>query len=304
MEFRQLQSFAAVVQYGSFTKAAERLYLSQPTVSAHVRMLEEKLGQQLILRTTKSVRVTQKGEEVYGYVTRILNLWKRMEQACCGEGRNIIQIGASTIPSAYILPEILPEFGQLFPDVYFVIHQNDSQGIADGLTEGLFDIGMTGMSVENSALVFQPFFHDKMVLITPVTERFLEMQDCPHTPLDLLLKEPVILREEGSGSQKSANRYLESRGVSEADLNVTARINDQEAIKNLVAGGLGISFISEKAAANFVREKRLLQFELPESQGRQLYLAWCRNNRPSGAVRSFKTFVLKKYLNRVSEVEG
>ena len=72
MELKQLQSFAAVVKYGSFTKAAEKLYISQPTISTHIRTLEEELGRQLILRTTKSIEVTEKGREVYGYVTNIL----------------------------------------------------------------------------------------------------------------------------------------------------------------------------------------------------------------------------------------
>ena len=137
MELKQLQSFAAVVKYGSFTKAAEKLYISQPTISTHIRTLEEELGRQLILRTTKSIEVTEKGREVYGYVTNILELRERMVRACAGEARRIIHLGASTIPSAYILPEILPEFGQLHPDTYFVIHQSDSQGVIDGLTDGI-----------------------------------------------------------------------------------------------------------------------------------------------------------------------
>ena len=295
MELKQLQSFAAVVKYGSFTKAAEKLYISQPTISTHIRTLEEELGRQLILRTTKSIEVTEKGREVYGYVTNILELRERMVRACAGEARRIIHLGASTIPSAYILPEILPEFGQLHPDTYFVIHQSDSQGVIDGLADGVFDVGLIGMNADSEALVCQPFCQDRIVLITPVTPRFLALQRLPEVPLGELLSEPIILREEGSGTNKSASHYLESIGIPESKLHITARINDQEAIKNLVAGGLGVSLISEKAAHNFIREKRLLRFDLADSGTRTLYMAWRRNCVLEKHIREFQAFTLEKY---------
>ena len=102
-----------------------------------------------------------------------------------------------------------------------------------------------------------------MVLVTPVSPKFLSFQERPVTPVKELLQEPIILREEGSGSGKNAAGYLERMGISERDLHVVARVNDQEAVKNLVAGGLGVSILSEKAAERFVQEKRLLQFALP-----------------------------------------
>ena len=131
MEFKQLQSFVSVVQRKSFTKAAEELYLSQPTISTHIYQLEEELHTKLILRTTKSIAITPKGMELYNYATNILELKQRMLQACSVESKRIIHLGASTIPSAYILPQLLPEFGKLHADIYFVMHQSDSQGIID-----------------------------------------------------------------------------------------------------------------------------------------------------------------------------
>ncbi len=299
MELNQLRSFAAVVRCGSFTRAAEQLYLSQPTVSTHVRALEDKLGCQLILRTTKSVEVTDKGREVYDCVSGILELWERAVRTCRGEERRIIHLGASTIPSAYILPEVLPEFGKAYPHTFFVIHQSDSQGVIDGLADGLFDVGLVGMRPKNAALDSQPFFHDRMVLITPVTDRFLALEKDPPASVRELLREPIILREQGSGSGKSAAGYLESIGVSEEELDVVARVNDQEAVKNLVAGGLGVSILSEKAARHFVAEKRLLQFELPNAGARSLYLVWRREASLPGCVGEFMDFLVRKYRHTV-----
>lgn len=295
MEFKQLQSFVAVVQQKSFTKAAEELYLSQPTISTHIYQLEEELHTKLILRTTKSIAITPKGMELYNYATNILELKQRMLQACSVESKRIIHLGASTIPSAYILPQLLPEFGKLHADIYFVMHQSDSQGIIDGLKDGLFNIGFIGMPCQDEEIACQPFCEDRLVLITPVQEKFLALAEAAEPPLAQLLREPLILREKGSGSEKLAERFLASSGIKEESLQVVARVNDQEAIKNLVAGGLGVSLISARAAQNFALEKRILTFDLPEKlAARSMYLIYRKNYLLSSYVQEFLKFINDK----------
>ena len=198
--------------------------------------------------------------------------------------------------STYVLPEILPAFGRLHPNTFFVIHQSDSQGVIDGLTDGVFDVGLTGMPCQQENLVCRSFCRDRMVLITPVTAHFLELQARAASPVDILLQEPVILREKGSGSKKSVDRFLERAGIPEERLQVCARINDPEAIKNLVAGGLGISIVSARAARNFLLEKRLLAFELPEwANTRRLFLVYRAERAGDRRLREFMEFVVQHY---------
>ena len=292
MEFKQLQSFVTVVQQKSFTKAAALLFLSQPTISTHIYQLEEELHTKLILRTTKSISITPKGKELYTYAMNILELKQRMLEACSVESKRIIHLGASTIPSAYILPQLLPEFGKLHEDIYFVMNQSDSQGIIDGLKDGLFNIGFIGMPCEDEEIICQPFCEDRLVLITPVNEHFLALQPSGEAALSELLREPLILREKGSGSEKLAEQFLASLGVQKEGLHVVARVNDQEAIKNLVAGGLGVSLISEKAAQNFLLEKRILAFALPQYLAvRHMYIIYRRDYILPTYVQDFLRFV-------------
>lgn len=294
MEIKQLRSFAAVVRYGSFTRAAEHTYLSQPTISTHIRTLEEELGTQLLLRNTKNMQVTQRGQELYDCACRMLELHDNLLSRWSQNDQRIIQLGASTIPSAYILPEVLPDYGKQYPESYFVVHQSDSRQVIQGVVDGLFDVGMSGMACTEEGIQCIPFFRDTIVLITPVTRRFLAMQNKGEGALGELLKEPIILRETGSGSQKCADRFLAHMGVSENDLKVTARVNDQESIKNLVSGGLGVSLVSQKAVRDFVEEKRLLAFPLPKERAeRDLYLL-LRNGASEEAVR-FASFVRRFY---------
>ena len=298
MEFKQLESFAAVVRLNSFTKAAESLYISQPTISTHIRALEEELGTRLIMRTTKNIEVTPEGMKLFEYSVNILELRDRMMSECSEGAKKIIHLGASTIPSAYILPEILPKFGELYPNAFFVIHQTDSKGVVDGLTDGVYDVGLIGMPCEKESLYSAPFCKDRMVLITPVSEQYLNYQAEKAQPVEILRNSPVILRERGSGSKKSADFFLEQAGLSDSQLQVTARVNDPEAIKNLVAGGLGVSIISMRAARNFLREKRILAFELTDkTDSRDLYVTCRRDQMNRSTVKDFLDFISKYYAN-------
>ena len=299
MELKHLLSYATVVRLGSFSRAAEELYIAQPTISLHIRQLEEELGTKLLLRTTKNVEVTEKGREVYECAANILQLRDRITEKCSDGERRIIRLGASTIPSAYILPEVLPAYVGRHPSTYFTIDQGDSRSVAEKLAEGVIDIGLTGMKPASTEILAEPFYEDTVVIITPVREPFLSMKEHNSATLKKLFEEPVILREEGSGSLKAANTFLLNAGYSEDDLCVAARTNDPEAIKNLVAQGLGISMISSKAAENYSRENRLLVFSFPEISGRRLlYIATRKQSVLSERAEDLLRYLRQFYSGR------
>ena len=290
MDFRQLKSFTAVVENKSFSKAAEKLHSAQPTISTHVRMLEEELNTRLILRTTKTIEVTPQGWEAYKYAVKILDLRDCITQSCSADSKYIIRVGASTIPATYVIPELLPRYTEDHPDTYFQIHQSNSGDVVEGVMDGRFDVGLIGISAEREGLTCVPFCANRMVLITPVSEKFLDLQRVPRTPLKELLKSPIILREKGG--KKTADRFLDAMGISEEELNVAARVNDQEAVKNMVAGGMGVSLISEIAARDFVRERRLLQFRLPQdAETQRLYLIYRSRYITQPKVQNFINFL-------------
>ena len=296
MDFKQLESFAAVVKCNSFTKAAEMLYISQPTISTHIRALEAELNCALIHRTTKSVVLTLEGKKLYEYAANILNLRDRMIQECAVGSRRILHVSASTIPSAYILPKVLPEFANLYPSTYFVLHQNNSKSVIDGVLDGVYDVGLTGMNRESENLTCRKFCSDRMVLITPVSQHFLDLQQQNVSVPEILTKESVILREKGSGTKKSVDHYMEQIGLSEEQLSVSARVNDPEAIKNLVASGMGVSIISKRAAGNFLREKRLLAFDLPDDSCKRNLYVLCRSDRVEDPyIKNFLDFMTRYF---------
>lgn len=115
MEFKQLEAFVAVVDYGSFSEAARKLYLTQPTTSTHIRSLEEELHTRLIIRTTKKLTITPKGYQLYDSAVRMLDIRNNLFENFTGSKKQIIDLAASTIPSSYLLPELMAGFGRMYP---------------------------------------------------------------------------------------------------------------------------------------------------------------------------------------------
>lgn len=297
MELKQLESFVAVVVYKSFTEAAKQLYISQPTISTHIQALEKELETKLIVRTTKSIELTKRGAELYECAVKMLDLRDGLLEKWRSWDEKIIRLGVSTIPSAYILPEFLPKFCKEYPEVFFQSIQSDSKGIIEGVLDGRMDVGLVGMEWEAEALACIPFYEDELVVITPVTEHFLALRK-KEVPLEELFREPMILREKGSGTKKAADLFLEKQGISKDSLKVAAYMNDPEAIKNSVAAGLGISIVSKKAAENMIREKRLLAFEFSRyTSGRKFYIIYRKDDVLKPFISTFINYIQKYYRN-------
>ena len=272
MDFKQLRSFVALVDYQNFSRAAEKLHIAQSSVSTHLAQLEKELGVRLVNRTTKTIEVTQAGQRVYRYATQILEMLHHIQQSCSGKSKHILRIGASTIPATYMLSEILGSYGSLYPNDYFQITQCENNAVIDGVLDGRFDVGMTSRYLKRDGLRFVPLCVDRLVIITPVAEHYLQMQRKGITA-EALLKEPMIMREEGD--RKAADICLEKIGIDERYLNIVARVNDQETVKNMVASGMGISMISEIAAHDFIESRRVLKIDLSRyADGKHIYLVY------------------------------
>ena len=157
MEFKQLEAFVAVVDYGSFSEAARKLYLTQPTISAHVRSLEEELHTKLIIRTTKKTTITTKGYQLYDSAVRMLEIRNNLLENFTGVQKHMIDLAASTIPSSYLLPEILAAYGKTHPDTYFHSIQTDSAESINRVLDGTVDLALVGQNTSDESCVFLPF---------------------------------------------------------------------------------------------------------------------------------------------------
>ncbi len=295
MEFKQLEVFVAVVDYNSFSEAAKRLYLTQPTVSAHIRALEQELNSRLLIRTTRKLTVTQRGQQLYDSAVNMLNMRSNIIEEFTGQKKKIIELGVSTIPSSYLLPELLCAFGRQVPDIYFHSWQSDSQGAVGRVVDGSVDLSLVGNIFEEDSCCFVPFCQDGLVIATPVNQHYLQYQEKQASLADFLA-EPFIMRENGSGTKKEIDRFLEARQISPSSLNIVARMNDLEAIRKSIVNGLGISILSSRSAQDLAASRQILVFPLEnEAPARTFYIVYSKNRILKPHVKQFIRFIQDFY---------
>lgn len=298
MNLKQLEAFVEVAEGGSFSKAAKNLYLTQPTISAHISSLEKELEVRLFVRNTKEVSLSVEGQTLYKYASQMVDLEKRIEEEF-GErrklGKRCITIAASTIPSQYLLPKILARFNEKYPGEQIKMIESDSARVVNQVVEHMVDIGFTGTVLEKKHCKYVPFYKDELVIITPNTEEYRNRKEIP-ADISWVLKEPVIMREEGSGTKKEAEKQLRSAGIRPEQLNIIASIENQEAIKSSVCRGMGISILSRLAAADRVEDGSVLAFSIPGAdRGRNINVVYNRNNQLSMSAERFLKTVQEVY---------
>ena len=274
MDIRQLEAFVYTVKYQSFSLAAQKLYISQPTVSAHIRSLEEEFHTQLLKRTTKSLSLTPAGTKLYSYATEILTLQQKAIVELANETKPQLRIGATSVPSLYFLPELLSAYHAVHPDIRVYASCSDSLDVVHKVDDGICDIGLVGTTTSDTSCEFLPFASDELVIAAPATPHYQAYQTMP-SPLDALLKEPFLLREDNSGTKQETLYFLKNKGLSLDDLNVIAVMDDAAALKQCIMLGMGISILSKATVQADARQGKLLLFPLGEAAFlRKLYLVY------------------------------
>lgn len=293
MEIRQLEVFTKVAEWESFSEAARRLFLTQPTVSTHIRQLEEELNIKLFHRTTKHLEITNDGKRLYQYANSILSIRDKIYREFHDGFASEIRLGASTLPSAYLLPQLLPDFQTENPAVSFRLWQSDSLHTIEKVREGSLDLGIVGTKTQDTDCVFMPFCEDELVIATPASPYFRKMQR-EDADWHLLLQEPLIMREEGSGTLKESTRFLEREGISVDSLHIVAHMNDPEAIKKTISNGMGISIISHLAVREQCEKGQLLAFHLSKSTTRRnMYLVYKKGTNLPQIVKKLINYLLE-----------
>ncbi len=286
MNLKQIEVFVAVSEHENFSKAANELFLSQPTVSAHISSLEKELGVRLFHRNTKEVRLTEQGNRLYGYARQMLEIQNKIKDTFSETRKDenpFLPITSSSVPSLYLLPQIFSVFQKKYPKEAFKIRETDSLGVVEQILNGVAKVGFAGTKVDCKQCEFVPFYEDEMVLITPNTMKFRrrkeEMKEKEEIDFSWIIEEPILLREEGSGTRIETQRLLKRMGLDLEQLNVVASMDNPETIKRLVRNKSGISVVSKLAVVEEAAEKKLLFFSLPKEIGkRMIYIVYKKHD--------------------------
>ena len=292
MDLWQLNIFCKVVELKSFSKAGGAVYLSQPTVSSHIKDLEESTGSKLIDRLPKEVLPTRAGELLYGYAKKLLSLRDEAESALAefqGTIRGRLTIGGSTIPGVYLLPRIVGMYIKTFPEVKISLALGDTGGTIDKIMSGELELGVVGALSEDGGLDQEAVFEDVMRLIVPATHRWAGNGS---VSLDDLEKEPFIIRERGSGTLKSIRRGFDRKGRSIRKLNIASEMGSTEAVLQAIKAEAGVSILSSLAVSEDVSAGRLKALNIHGVDLTQrFYATRLKNRTPSPLCKSFYNFL-------------
>lgn len=296
MNLKQLEAFVQVSESGSFSKAAKELFLTQPTISAHISSLEKELNVRLFIRNTKEVSLSDDGKDLYRYAKQITDLEKAIEERFymdSDDGKHFITIAASTIPAQYLLPKVLMCYRERYPKEQIKIMETDSSEVVTQVVDHMVDVGFTGTVLEKKHCKYIPFYKDELAVIAPDTPEYRILKEQNRDDIDWIKRKPLILREEGSGTRKEAEKQLKNAGIFMEDLDIVASIANQETIKKSVKQGMGITVLSRLAAED---EDGLIIFPIPGAdEGRDINLVYNKNYQMTRSADRFIRIVKEVY---------
>jgi DNA-binding transcriptional LysR family regulator len=294
MDFRQIEAFVYVIRYKSFSKAADAIYLTQPTVSSHISSLENELGIKLIDRSGKEIEPTKAGKIFYDHANNLINvrdnaIFTLNEFSKKIEGK--VEIAASTVPAEYLLPQLILGFRQEYGDISFAVDQFDSEQVVDEILEKRYEIGIVGTVIENSRLEYSKLADDRLVLAAPCNKKFSALDS--HTiPFEAIMDESFIYRESGSGTRQEFERILMNHGADPSGIRIAAQFNSIDAIKQAVSKGLGVSIMSFISIEDYVRFDQIKAFDIEGFEMNRSFYIVTHKKRPLSPVNS----VFLKYM--------
>lgn len=286
----QLRIFEAVARRSSFSRAAEELALTQPTISIQIRQLTETVGSPLFEQIGKKIYLTEAGRHLLATSRELLDVWSRFDSGLSdlqGVKAGTLRLAAVTT-AKYFVPRLLGPFCDLYPGIDVSLEVGNRDAIIERLANNADDLTVMGVPPAHLEIHQQRFLANPLVMIAPANHplarrRNLQLRD--------LSGERFIAREEGSGTRMAADRYLKAHGAKFAK---TMQLGSNEAIKQAVAGGLGVAILSQHALQmDAMRHQfvvlRVEGFPIP----RWWYVVYPQGKRLSVLATTFQAYLLK-----------
>jgi DNA-binding transcriptional LysR family regulator len=290
MEDHKLRVFCAVAETKSFSKASELIHLTQPAVSLQIQAMEELYETRLFDRSGNSINLTPAGEILYKRAKEILALYAEAQQnisEITGAIKGSLSIGASSTIGNYLLPHIIAAFKKKVPQVNISLVVSNTKIITERLNAGEIDIALVEGDVSKQRFSVEPLISDELVVIMSPAHPWADRRSLSAIELT---KEPLILREEGSGTRQIILKHLEEHGLKLDQLKIALVMGSTEAIKGAVEEGLGVSIMSGWAVRKWLKQGLLKAATFKD-------LKFHRNFTIISPKRNYSTHTAKEFLN-------
>ncbi|MCS7215314.1 MAG: selenium metabolism-associated LysR family transcriptional regulator [Thermodesulfovibrio sp.] len=295
MEDHKLKVFCTVAETKSFSKTSEIIHLTQPAVSLQIQALEELYETKLFDRSSGSIALTPAGEILYRYAKEILTLYAEAAKEISkitGLIKGCVKVGAGTTVGNYILPAVSVDFKKRHPKIRVSISIGNTKKILEMLNSSMIDFGIISEAPMKSKFIVESIISDELCVICSADHPLSNQKS---VSLYDIVKEPFIIREEGSSTRVIIEKFLADHGISVSDLHVSLILGSTGSIKEAVERGIGVSIVSKWAIRKEVSCGNLKILKLKEGKiTREFYIILPKNTILSPAVEEFITY-LKNY---------
>jgi DNA-binding transcriptional LysR family regulator len=287
---RQLEVFNAIVRHGSFTRAAEELFLTQPTVSMQVKKLTDAVGLALFEQVGKKPHLTDAGRSLYKFSCELFDHFAHFEMTIADmKGLKQGKLRLAVVTTAkYVIPLMLGNFCQRYPGVDVALKVSNRERVLQRMSENADDLYIFGQPPDAVPTVAGPFLENPLVVIAPLDHPLVGQRAIP---LERLMEQPMLAREAGSGTRMAAERLFAEHGLR---MKVRMELGSNEALKQAVVGGLGIAVLSRHTLPFEFRGGRLAMLDV---QGfpikRHWYVVYPEGKRLSVVAQAFRDYLLQ-----------
>ena len=294
MDFKQIEAFISVAKFKSFSKAANIIFLSQPTISSHISNLERELSVQLFDRTSKEVILTAAGESFLEYALAIINTRNEAIKHVSSFNETIngrLNLASSTTPCNSIVPVLIKEFNNLYPKVHYCILQKNSGEIIEDIIKFNCEIGIVGSYARDEKIKCYKLVEDELLLISNPSFKIPDK-----ISIKSILSHKFIMREINSATRKTLENALLEHGLDDK-LNVLCEVNNLDVLMQLVKAALGISIVSKAVCDDMLNSDMIKTSTFTDfSLKRNMYLAISSRRTLTPTASAFFNFC-KVYFN-------
>jgi len=296
MDIHQLKVFTSVFKNKSFSRASEEMNLTQPTISNHIKTLEDEFKCSLFDRMGRTIIPTKEAEVLYTHSMELIAKADTLKEAI-GEMKKDLSgkliVGASTIPGVYLLPRIMSEFQKKYPSTSFQIPISDSRGVIDNVSKHELLMGIVGAKLGNEHIKYTPFVEDELIAVSSPS-----LVENHQMKLRELVKLPMVLREEGSGTRRETEKFIEGKGILFKSIKIAGVFGSTDAVKQAVKAGLGISILSKYSVADELKHKILAEIKITDIEmTRQFYIVTHRKRTLPRLYDTFLDYILSASKN-------
>lgn len=297
MNTSYLRTFIEVINLKNISKAAEKLFVTQPAVSKQLQLLEKDFGAELFKRNGREIIPTEEGYILYKYAKTLLNEENKIYSQIRRDDNRLygnLDIYTSSMPADYYIHDLIIEFSNLYPEVTFSIKKIDSNMVFKTIEDGFTSFGFTGTTSKNKKIDNICIAEDEVVIVAS-KEKMNELSS-NKISLEMLLNERFIIREKGSATLQIFENYLHKKNIRLSELNVVIQAEDNEIIKKFISKNIGIGVLPKKAVEREIDDKSMSVLEMDDMNlKRKLYYVYQKDRYFSKIEEKFKDFMINKY---------